>query len=737
MTIRSLTLSSLNQTATSVGPEGVQTPLARVLLIEDEPRLLRSLEALLQNLGLVLTAAATGLEAIEHLRQSRFDLVILDLGLPDIGGQEIMDFMILHQIDAHIVVTSGAPEVESVIGALKRGAYDYLRKPYASEELLKTIAKALQHRRLQEENRQIAFKLESSEQVYRNLVDCSPDIIYTLDNFGCFTFVNNRARDLLGYSREYLLGKHYSELIDDEDMERAKYVFGEAKHDRRLTRSVELRFKSFNPNNASRTFSNELMTTPVPRTDGLTQNEVAGAEIFGIYGVARDITDNRQADELISHQAYHDILTDLPNRVLFKDRLSLAMLQARRNDSKLAVMFIDLDRFKLVNESLGHRMGDELLQQTAHRLKTCLRRCDTLARFGDDEFTAILPELTGLQDATLIADKFLECMKPAFELAGHAIHMTASIGIAFYPDNGTEIDALIRNSGIAMYQIKAAGKNGHAFFTDCMLEASKKNIELEHRLHLAQHHGELEMHYQPQIDVSNGKIIGAEALMRWNHPERGLLSAGEFLPMAEDNGLIIPISDWMLNAICIDLLAWNATGCEGIRLSLNLSPQYLDRGDFYDKLQSALSLHNISPTQVEVEVTENICIRNPQAAIKQLDKLCQLGVSVAIDDFGTGYSSLSYLHRFPIHTLKIDRSFVMEIHDENAQFPVVLAIISIAKGLGLNLVAEGVETQTQAAYLQKSGCQIMQGYLYYKPLPQSRMLALLTEQASQSISQQP
>jgi diguanylate cyclase (GGDEF)-like protein/PAS domain S-box-containing protein len=469
MTIRSLTLSSLNQTATSLGPEGVQIPLARVLLIEDEPRLLRSQEALLQNLGLVLTAAATGLEAIEHLRQSRFDLVILDLGLPDIGGQEIMDFMILHQMDAHIIVTSGAPEVESVIGALKRGAYDYLRKPYAREELLKTIDKALQHRRLQEENRQIAFKLESSEQVYRNLVDCSPDIIYTLDNFGCFTFVNNRARDLLGYSREYLLGKHYSELIDDEDMERAKYVFGEARHDRRLTRSVELRFKSFNPDNASRTFSNELMKTPVPRTDGLTQNEVAGAEVFGIYGVARDITDNRQADELISHQAYHDILTDLPNRVLFKDRLSLAMLQARRNDSKLAVMFIDLDRFKLVNESLGHRMGDELLQQTAHRLKTCLRRCDTLARFGDDEFTAILPELTGLQDATLIADKFLECMKPAFELAGHAIHMTASIGIAFYPDNGTELDALIRNSGIAMYQIKAAGKNGHAFFNDRML----------------------------------------------------------------------------------------------------------------------------------------------------------------------------------------------------------------------------------------------------------------------------
>lgn len=729
MTHRSLTLSSLDQSILVTPEDCERPPTERVLLVEDEPRLLRSLQALLQHQGLALTSAASGLEAIDYLRQSRFDLVILDLGLPDIGGQEIMEFMNLHHMGAHVIVTSGAPEVESVIGALKRGAYDYLRKPYASEELLKTIDKALQHRRLQAENRQIASQLESSERVYRNLVDCSPDIIYTLDEAGCFTFVNNRARDLLGFNREDLLGKHYSELVHDEDMERANYVFAEAKHDRRLTRSVELRFKSLNPDNAPRTFSNELMKTPLSSADSLASNPEAGARVFGIYGVARDITDNRQADELISHQTYHDILTDLPNRVLFKDRLSLAMLQARRNESKLAVMFIDLDRFKLVNESLGHRMGDELLQQTALRLKTCLRRCDTLARFGDDEFTAILPELANRQDAILIADKFLECMKPAFELAGHAIHMTASIGIAFYPENGTEIDALIRSSGIAMYQIKAAGKNGHAFFDDSMLEASRKNIELEHRLHMAQAHGELEMHYQPQLDVTTGKIIGAEALMRWNHPERGLLSAGEFLPMAEDNGLIIPISDWMLEAICRDLLAWNATGCEGIRLSLNLSPQYLDRGDFYDKLQSALLRHNISPTQIEVEVTENICIRNPQAAIKQLDKLCQLGVSVAIDDFGTGYSSLSYLHRFPIHTLKIDRSFVMEIHDENALFPVVLAIISIAKGLGLNLVAEGVETPTQAAYLQKSGCRIMQGYLYYKPIPQSRMLALLTEQA--------
>ena len=732
MTHRNLTLMSLHSTPL---PEHAPATADRVLLIEDEPRLLLSLEALLQSQGLVLTSAANGREAIAHLRQSDFDLVVLDLGLPDIGGQEIMDFMNLHQMDAHVIVTSGSTEVDSVIGMLKRGAYDYLRKPYAREELLKTIAKALQHRRLQQENKKIASQLANSEQLYRNVVDCSPDIIYMLDAAGCITFVNSRARELLGYSREDLLGEHYSKVIHEEDLERANYVFGETKREGRLTRRVELRFKSIKPDEDFRTFSNELMTTPAPRTREGFPGDLAHDPGVGLYCVARDVTDTQKADALISHQTRHDLLTNLPNRVLFKDRLSLAMLQARRKNIQLAVMFIDLDRFKLVNESLGHRMGDELLQQTARRLTTCLRRGDTLARFGDDEFTAILPELSHLQDAIDLADQFLECMKPAFELGGHAVHMTASIGIAFYPDNGTDIEALIRNSGIAMNQIKAAGKNGRAFFSDNMLETCRQNIDLEHRLHQALPHGELEMHYQPQLDVSTGKIVGAEALMRWNHPELGLLSAGEFIPMAEDNGLIMPISDWMLGAICRDLLAWNATGCPNIQLSLNLSPQYLDRGDFHDKLQRALAQHHLSPGQIEVEVTENICIRNPKAAFEQLDKLGKLGVSVAIDDFGTGYSSLSYLHRFPIHTLKIDRSFVMEIQDDNAPFPVVLAIISIAKGLGLNLVAEGVETPTQAAYLQKSGCNIMQGYFYYKPLPQTRMVALLTEQATQKIAQ--
>ncbi len=676
-------------------------------------------------MGFVLTSAANGGEAIRYLGQQPFDLVILDLRLPDISGHDIMDFMNSQQADANIIVTSGDCGIDAAIGALKRGAYDYLRKPYSPEELRKTVDNALKQRRLQAENRHIAWQLESSERKYRYLVDSSPDIIYTLDHEGRFTFVNDRVQQLLGFSREELIGEHYSVLIQEDDVLRANYVFNEGRGDYRLSRNVELRLKSRHAKGEVRTFTHELMTISFNASDKSPEPDLTQRELFGTYGVARDITDRKRADELITYQAYHDILTDLPNRVLFKDRLGLAVLQAKRNDASLALMFIDLDRFKLVNDTLGHAIGDKLLQQAAIRLKACLRSGDTLARLGGDEFTAVLPELGDRQDAVLIAEKFLECLRQPFQLAGQSVHISASIGIAIYPGDGESTDELIRNSDIAMYQMKAEGKNGYSFFDRSMLDASCQKIELEHSLRLALERGELEMYYQPQVDVRTQKIVGAEALMRWNHPERGFLGAGDFLPFAEENGLIIPITDWMLEAICLDLLDWNAAGGEPVRLSLNLSPQYLDRGDFFDKLKNALTLHHINASQIEVEVTENICIHNPQTAIEQLNKLCQLGVSVAIDDFGTGYSSLSYLHRFPIHTIKIDRSFVMKIQNDNSQCPVVLAIISIAKGLSLNLVAEGVETPVQERYLERSGCNTMQGYLYHKPLSQKKMLALL------------
>jgi diguanylate cyclase (GGDEF)-like protein/PAS domain S-box-containing protein len=725
-------MNPFSASATSSSPHDTQTSLGndqpRLLLVDDEPRLLASLYELLQGRGYQLVTAATGSEALAHLSRLRFDLVLLDLRLPDIGGHEIMDFINGKGIESDVIVMSGEVGIDAAIGALKRGAYDYLRKPYSREELLKTVANALKQRRLEEANARIANQLENSEKMYRYLVDSSPDIIYTLNHEGKFTFINDRAYQLLGYKREELIGQHYSILVHDEDLERARYVFNERRVDERASRNVELRLKCHAGANQERTFNNTLMTISLNAIGmHVPDQEVKRLEFYGTYGVARDITDRKRAEEVISYQAYHDILTDLPNRILFKDRLGLAVIQAKRKQTELAVMFIDLDRFKLVNDTLGHVKGDELLQQAAGRLKECLRKGDTLARQGGDEFTIVLPELRDRDDARMVADKFLEVLQEPFDLDGHAVHISASIGIAVYPEHGESIDELLRHADIAMYQIKGQGKNGHAFYDPSMQDVSHQKIALEQSLRRALENDELEMYYQPQIDAISGRIVGAEALMRWNHPTRGIVSPGEFLPFAEENGLMLPISDWMIGALCRDMLQWKNIGSQ-VRLSLNLSPQYLDRGDFFEKMRGALLRYGIAPSQIEVEITENICIRNPQHAIEQLNKLGQLGVSVAIDDFGTGYSSLAYLHRFPVHTIKIDQSFVKEIHDEHGHYPVVLAIISIARGLGLNLIAEGVETESQARYLRSNGCLTMQGYLYHRPMALGRFIDVLRGQ---------
>jgi diguanylate cyclase (GGDEF)-like protein/PAS domain S-box-containing protein len=714
--------------------------LPRLLLVDDEPRLLSSLYELLRDRDYHLVTATCGKEALDELNRMQFDLVLLDLRLPDMSGHEIMDYINARGIDCDVIVMSGDVGIEAAIGALKRGAYDYLRKPYSREELLKTVENALQKRRLAVDNQCITQRLENSERMYRYLVDSSPDIIYTLNHEGNFTFINDRAYQLLGYTREELIGRHYSIVVHEEDLERARYVFSGRRLDERASRNVELRLKCNTGNgSAERTFSNTLTAISLNAIGMHAPDEESGRKpaVPGIYGVARDITDRKRAEELISYQAYHDILTDLPNRMLFKDRLGLAVIQAKRKQTELAVMFVDLDRFKLVNDTLGHVKGDELLQQAALRLKECLRKGDTLARQGGDEFTIVLPELRDRADAKGVAEKFLECLQKPFDLDGHIVHISASIGIAVYPNDGETIDELLRHADIAMYQVKALGKNGHSFYHDSMLDVSHQKIALEQALRRALEKGELEMYYQPQIDNVTGRIIGAEGLMRWNHPQRGLLSAGEFLPFAEENGLMLPISDWMLGALCRDLLQWNEAGGENIRLSLNLSPQYLDRGDFFEKMRGELTRYGISPAQIEVEITENICIRNPHYAIEQLNKLCQLGVSVAIDDFGTGYSSLAYLHRFPIHTIKIDQSFVKEIHDENGHYPVILAIISIARGLGLHLVAEGVETEVQARYLEANGCTTMQGYLYHRPMALASFIGVLQGQGQTRAPDEP
>ncbi len=706
---------------------------ARLLLVDDDTRHLQSLTALLNVTGHEITAVDSAREAIRRLESCEFDLVLLDLHMPGLGGNAVMDQINDRSLDVAVIVVSGETRIDAAIGALRRRADDFVRKPYLAADLLRSIDHVLQRRRLLAENRRMAQQLEHSERLYRHLVDSSPDMIYMLDPRGRFTFVNDRFESLLGVERDSLIGRHYSSVIDDDDQAMAGHVFHERRCGERAARNVELRLRPLSllppstdagPGYKTLLFNSIAMYAPAP-ADG-----DGAAAYAGTYGVARDITERKHAEERISHQAYHDILTDLPNRILFRDRLDVAMLQAMRNSCELAVMFIDLDRFKLVNDTLGHLLGDDLLKEAASRLKDVLRAGDTLARLGGDEFIIMLPRLGSRDDASVVARKILECLQFPFILGEHEVRISASIGIAVYPVHGTTIDQLLAHADIAMYRVKADGKNGHCFFRADMLDASQHKLSLDRGLRRALNNGELEMFYQPQIDVRSGRIIGAEALMRWRHPERGLLSAVEFLPFAEEGGLIVPISDWMLETVCRDLCEWIALGADDVTMAINLSPLYLERGDFVSKLADSQTRWGYPMNRIEVEITENVSIRNPQYVIDQLNMLCRLGVSVAIDDFGTGYASLAYLHRFPIRTVKIDQSFVREILHAQGHCPVVLAIISMATGLGMNVIAEGVETAEESAYLEQAGCPRMQGFLFHPALANDEFMSLLAEQTA-------
>jgi diguanylate cyclase (GGDEF)-like protein len=711
-------------------PVADQAGAPRILLVDDEPRALASLQRLLNNAGYDPTPAANGSEALAQLSIARFDLVLLDLHMPDIDGHAVMDYLNAESQDANVIVISGKVDIDSAIGALQRGALDYLRKPYSREQLLNTIDNALRRRQLEHANRRVARTLENSERMYRYLIDASPDMIYTLNRDGCFSFVNDRACDMLGYRREELIGRHYSLVVHEEDRERANHAFNERRADDRAARNVALRLMCRPPLDPLPGSGADTVTISLNATGmHLRRHDEGQAEFLGTYGIARDVTGQRMAEEAIVHQAYHDALTNLPNRTLFKDRLGLALIQAKRKRSELAVMFIDLDRFKLVNDTLGHVKGDELLQQVADRLKACLRKGDTLARQGGDEFTVVLPELRSRNDAQFVAEKFLHNLEAPFDLDGHEAYISASIGIAMSPETGDTVDELLRNADIAMYHVKASGKRGHAFFDTSMQDDAHHKMVMGKSLRKALERGELEMYYQPQVDAASGTIIGAEALMRWNHPLRGVLSADEFLPLAEENGLMLPMSEWMLGALCHDIGFWSRAGYPDVKLSMNLSPHYLERDDLVQRLHDTLVGNGVAPARIEVEVTENICLGNPERAAEQLAKLDQLGVSVAIDDFGTGFSSMAYLHRFPVHTIKIDRSFVREIGDADGHYPVVLAIIAITRGLNLKLVAEGVETEAQANYLRANGCETMQGYLFHHPLPLAAFVELLRTSA--------
>ena len=448
-----------------------------------------------------------------------------------------------------------------------------------------------------------------------------------------------------------------------------------------------------------------------------------------VIGVAMDITDRKQAEQRIAHMAHHDALTGLPNRVLLRDRIGQAIAQAHRNGTQLAVLFIDLDRFKTINDSLGHQLGDRLLQSVASRVLVCVREGDTVSRVGGDEFVIVIPGLHSSADASAVAVKILEVLASAFHLNGVDLHVAASISISLYPADGADAETLMRNADTAMYHAKDSGRGNYAFFTQRMNVAAQQRLTLENALRRALENREFELHYQPLYYLRDRSIAGFEALIRWNPPGRETVSPAQFIPTAEESGLIIPMGEWVLREALKQAKTWQVAG-RPLMISVNVSAKQLARSNFVERLRRQIHETGIDPAMLELEVTESVIIEGAGDARKALDQIAALGVGIAIDDFGTGYSGLAYLKRLPIDTVKIDQSFVRDLTVDPDDAAIVTAIVAMAKSLGVDTVAEGVETEEQLSHLAALGCHRAQGYLLAKPMSASAVNKLLARTAA-------
>ncbi|SCX78993.1 EAL domain-containing protein [Pseudomonas flexibilis] len=437
-------------------------------------------------------------------------------------------------------------------------------------------------------------------------------------------------------------------------------------------------------------------------------------------GIFSDVTERKEAEARIHHLAHHDALTGLPNRLLLQDRLGQAIREARRKGSQVGILFMDLDRFKWINDTLGHDAGDHLLRTITRRCLDVLRESDTLARLGGDEFVAILPGLQQAQDAGLVARKLLAAITQPCMLGNHELSVTCSIGIAVFPGDGTTDSLLLRNADAAMYRAKSEGRNGFQFYSTDMNTARLGELLLEHQLRGALERQELCLFYQPKVDARDGTLRSCEALLRWRHAEEGLLTPDRFLPAAEESGLIVPIGEWVIREACRQVRSWLNAGRQPVRVAVNLSGQQFAHQNIVQLVRDALQEYRLPPQLLELELTETILMRDIERTLVILGELCALGVSLAIDDFGTGYSSLAYLRQFQVHTLKIDRSFVNDIQEGANDAKIASAVIGLAHSLGLRVVAEGVETPLQQAFLANHACDYLQGYLFGKPEPADR-----------------
>ena len=684
-------------------------PRRSVLIIDDDPVFTLLASETLEQAGFNARVASNTHTALELFEKQRPDLVLLDVELPGSNGFAICTKLraMSPDFDVPIVMVTAHDDTESIAHAYQAGATDFIHKPVLWPTLPHRIGFILRA-----QDSMSALRL--SEQKNRALLQALPDTIFIADRNGIV------LGHLTGDDRDNgnLAGKPLERVLPAEVARSARMLMSGLAAGEPSTCEFSL-----GHGKDKRSFEVRLR----PQADGT------------LLIIKRDTTERVRAKARIEYLAYYDTLTGLPNRQLFVRVVGRAIRHSKRTGHMMALLYLDLDRFKRINDNLGHSVGDALLQTVARRLELSVRATDLvtqpnatppndearIARLGGDEFVVLLTGITDEAQTTAVANRIQESLGEPFDCRGHRFVVTPSIGIALYPKDGTEIEDLLVKADMAMYKAKDQGRNGYAFYGESMAVRSLGRLELENDMRRAFDAGEFSLYYQPKMDLGTGAIIGLEALLRWNHPTRGWIAPDTFVPVAEETGLIVPLGDWVIRETCQQISAWAGTPLANLTLAVNVSVQQFSREDFVESVLRVLWQSGVKPHQLELEITESLLMRNIEATTHHLKRFSAAGLKLSIDDFGTGYSSLGYLRQFPVDSLKIDRSFVKDLHTSSDDAAICAAIIAMARELKLKVIAEGVETAEQVEFLRRHRCDQVQGYLVSEPIPASQVPQLL------------
>jgi diguanylate cyclase (GGDEF)-like protein/PAS domain S-box-containing protein len=705
-----------------VATRSMKKKALQILLVEDNAGDVRLLREMLNEPGshhIELTHVGCMGEAERYLAERAVDIILVDLGLPDAQGLGAVRRA--HAVAPHVplVVLTSLDDEALAAQALQEGAQEHLIKGQIDARgLLRALRYAIERKTMEE----ALFVEKERAQVTLN---CIGDAVACTDISGHITFLNLVAEKMMGWSLQQAAGRPLSEAF----------------------RTLDASSRATTPN-AMEMAAGQNRTVHLPsncmliRRDGCEipiENSVAPihdreGHAIGAVIVFRDVSAARAMALQITHSAEHDFLTGLPNRMLLNDRVSQAVNLVSRHMKKVAVLFLDLDGFKHINDSLGHPTGDKLLQSISKRLVDCVRFSDTVSRQGGDEFVVLLSEVEQSEDAAITARRMLQAVAEAHSIDQHDLHVTTSIGVSVYPDDGLDAETLIKNADTAMYQAKENGCQSYQFFRPAMNVRAVERQAIEESLRRALERQEFALHYQPKINLRTGEITGAEALLRWTHPIRGPVSPAQFIPVAEDCGLILPIGKWVLREACLQARAWVDAGLPLATMAVNISAMEFRNENFLEGVFAILEDTGLDPRFLELELTESLLMKHAESTESILKTLRARGVQLAVDDFGTGYSSLSYLRKFPIDVLKIDQSFVRQITTTPNETTIVTAVIGMGRSLKLRVVAEGVETQEELAFLQAHQCDEAQGYYFSPPLLPQQFAKLLETGIAETVA---